>query len=198
MGRMDQEALQRRYTKAVVAQWKACKAEEKARVSEQNAAAKAEKQVREREAHRKRQQELAAMLAQRRAATAQAHCAELHIYETTGMLQPQYHKNPRKGGSQKGRASRPLTAEKRQALAERNRKHIENRAAAVQAVKEQQARRANVQARLCTRVWKPCFASKPFLTHREWPACAVAMHVTVYQLLTVCTVAGFCQRRSGP
>ena len=154
--RDEQQALQRRYTKAVVAQWKACKAEEKARVSEQKAAAKAEKQARERDAHRKRQQELAAALAQRRAETAQAQCAELNAYDDTGMLQSQYQERPTKSGPQKGGASRPLTAEKRQALAERNRKHLENRAAAVQAVKEQQTRRANVQAKLCSKVRKPC------------------------------------------
>lgn len=150
-GRNEQQALQRRYTKAVVAQWKACKAEERARASEEKAVAEAEKQARERESHRKRQQELAALLAQRRAENAQAQRTESKIYENTGMLQTQ----PNKGGSQKGGADRPLTAEKRQALAERNRKHVENRAAAVQAVKEQHTRRANVQAKLCSRVRKP-------------------------------------------
>jgi hypothetical protein len=147
------QELQRKYTKAVVAQWKACKAEERARIVEEQAAANAEKQAREQEAQRCRRQELAALLAQRRAENAKAQCAELHTYANARMPQLQHSNQPSRVGSQKGEACRPLTAEKRQALAERNRKHIEHRAAALEAVKQQQNRRANLQAKLCRKVW---------------------------------------------
>jgi hypothetical protein len=110
--------LHRRYTKAVVAEWKACKAEEKARAAEAKAAAKAAAQAKEQQMRQEKKQELEELRARKRAEHAVLHCAEVDEDRMPlGSLHAGSHKiggRPSSCGSRPS-SSRPLTAEKQSA-----------------------------------------------------------------------------------
>lgn len=134
-------------------------------------------------------------MANRRAEQAQVQFTEMHGNEKADVLQRKQRKQSSQGGG------RPLTAEKRQALAERNRKHIENRAAALQAVKEQQTRRANVQSKICSKVSVLnvvlniyILSVQPKMFYMFLDMCVGTL--SMEEVVSGCCCAGWCESRS--
>eukprot|EP00892_Ulva_mutabilis_P007778 jgi/Ulvmu1/5372/UM022_0167.1 len=148
-----QEETERRYTKSVIAEWKACKEQEAAAARQAQEAAKRAKAAQEAAQRSARQHEIAA---QREARRAKEAAAAERLARDAQAVHVGFHGGER-GATPGGRAAdtparRPLTADKNRVLQERNRQMLERRAAAVQSRKEQQSMRAARQAQMAAKV----------------------------------------------
>lgn len=162
------EEVERKYTKAVIAEWRACKQQEAEEVRKAREAEKRAKAAREAARRSARQQEIAAQREARRVAeAAEAERAAQQAQHTAtgcnGSAWPWTADAVRAGcgGSSNGQAAtarkRPLTAAKKRVLQERTRQLLQRRAAVVQAKKEQQSLREMRQAQMAAKVcYYPC------------------------------------------
>jgi hypothetical protein len=133
LSRPQSQAL-REHTKAVIEEWKACKAEEQRAAQEAKAAAQEETKHREQaqQAQRKKALLQAQEQRQREAVSSAPHDVSL---------------------SQRSELQKPrLTASVRHALQERNERHLDRRRAAVQAQHQKQTQRERAQAKLLSKV----------------------------------------------
>lgn len=161
--RGKRQDVERKYTKAVIAEWRKCKEQEAEEAQRAQEAAKKAKAAEEAARRSARQQEIAAQREERRAAEAAAaaglaEAAQLAPVDLQagGWLRVadgcRAAAQGRTHGPSAAARSRPVTAEKKRVLQERNRQLLERRAAAVQAKKEQQSLRAERQAQMAAKV----------------------------------------------
>lgn len=162
--REKHEEVERSYRKAVIAEWKACKKQEAEEARRAREGAKKAKAAQESARRSARQQEIAAQREARRAAEAEEvfraarqaqHAApDTLLAKARSWTAGREHVGTGPGANGQAAASglRPLTAEKKLVLQERNKQLLEKRAAAVQAKKEQQSMRAMRQAQMAAKV----------------------------------------------